>query len=484
MRKSNSTPHSANGLTAPTAPVPARIDPKAIIAVTLGFFILLAFMTYQIAIVMVHHGVERDASRRSLEWAEFAVKQVPEIAALADGQRIEPEHWDAFRDLASFGGVFRFKIFSPDGVLRFESDDPAATGESLGKHNAIAASVVKTGEAYTTVENGRSKPNRPGLYSETYLPVYDSGRLVAIAETYMDQTSKTAAVRVEYAFVAVLMAGMILLALSIPSAGLWLMFRRLKYNNERLRLAQIRAMASDKSKSEFISTVSHELRTPLTSIKGSLEMLKSGKIIELSAPAERLVAMAAKNSNILNLLVNDLLDFERIDTGNLEVSKRPSDIVTIVKDEIETMMSYDTEQEVEYFYTGDDGPIIGNVDPDRIAQVVRNLLSNAVKFSPRNGGVFVSVRAETGAVRVVVADSGCGISPDDCARIFDKFTQVDSSDTRKHRGTGLGLAISKGIIVAHGGDIGVTSVEGVGSEFYFVVPIGIEDKRLPLQDAA
>jgi len=244
-----------------------------------------------------------------------------------------------------------------------------------------------------------------------------------------------------------------------------------------LKYAQIRAMASDKSKSEFISTVSHELRTPLTSIKGSLEMLKSGKIIELSVAAERLVAMAAKNSTILNLLVNDLLDFERIDTGNLEVSKRPSDIVSIVRDEIETMMSYDTEQEVEYFYTGDDGPLIGNVDPDRIAQVVRNLLSKRCQILTRKmERFFVSVRKEIGAVRIDVADSGCGISPGDCTRIFDKFTQVDSSDTRKHRGTGLGLAISKGIVEAHGGDIGVTSVRGCRERILFRRANCIEDK--------
>jgi len=484
MTKIYSTAHSANATTVPTSNAPARIEPKFVVAFTIGFFILLAVATYQIVTVMVHHGVQRDASRRSLEWAEFAVKQVPEIAALAVGAPIKPENWDAFRDLASFGGVFRFKIFSPEGVLRFESDDPTATGESLGKHNAIAASVVKSGEAYTTVESGHSKPNRPDLYSETYLPVYDGGRLVAIAETYMDQTSKTAAVKVEYAFVGAVMAGMVLLALSVPSAGLWVMFRRLKHNNEQLKHAQIRAMASDKSKSEFISTVSHELRTPLTSIKGSLEMLKSGKIIDLSGAAERLVGMAAKNANILNLLVNDLLDFERIDTGNLEVTKRPSDIVGIVKDEIETMKSYDTEQNVEYFYSGVDGPLVAHVDPDRIAQIVRNLLSNAVKFSPRSGKIVVSVRKEAQSVRVDVADSGCGISKVDCVRIFDKFTQVDSSNTRKHRGTGLGLAISKGIVEAHGGDIGVTSVEGAGSEFYFVVPIGMEDNGVPLQDAA
>ncbi len=453
---------------------------------SLAFFALLTFATIRIAAALVDQAVERDASRRSLEWAEFAISQAPQIANLAEGLPMEAEDWQAFEKLANFAGVFRFKIFSPDGVLRFESDDPKAAGENLGKHNYLASTVVRSGQPYTTVEDGREKPNRPDLYSETYLPVFDNGRMVAIAETYMDQTNKTAAVSVEYAFVGAAMVGMIGLALLLPSIGLWVMFRRLRSNNVELKKSQTRAQASDKAKSEFISTVSHELRTPLTSIKGSLDMLNSGKVTELTGPAQRLVAMATKNASILNLLVNDLLDFEKLDTGNLEMNKRPTDLAMLVRDELETIESYGTGQDIKYHFNGDDSALLAHVDPDRIAQVVRNLVSNAAKFSPEGAKVEVSVQEHNGLVRVEVKDAGCGISEEDQDRIFEKFTQVDSSNTRKHNGTGLGLAISKEIVNAHDGEIGVKSSIGKGSVFYFILPIGLEIDADPavLQEVA
>lgn len=446
---------------------------KLMVASSLAFFILLMIATLRIASALVHQAVERDASRRSLEWAEFAISQAPHIANLAEGLPIKTEDWETFKKLTDFAGVFRFKIFSADGVLRYVSDDLNATGEDLGKHNPLASGVVSSGQPFTSVEDGRNKPNRPNLYSETYLPVFDNGRMVAIAETYMDQTNKTAAVRREYAFVGAAMMGMIGLALLIPSIGIWLMFRRINLKNIELKKSQTRAQASDKAKSEFISTVSHELRTPLTSIKGSLDILISGKIIDLSGPAQRLVAMAAKNASILNLLVNDLLDFEKLDTGNLEMIKRPTDLTSLLRDELEILETYGPHQHIEYRLFGDDSALLANVDPDRIAQVIRNLVSNAAKFSPVGGKVEVSVQQSDGPIRVAVGDTGCGISEADQGMIFERFTQVDSTNTRKHNGTGLGLAISKAIIQAHDGEIGVISAVGEGSVFYFILPIGI-----------
>lgn len=454
---------------------------KLVIAGSFAFCILLTIATFRIASALVDLAVERDASRTSLEWAEFAISQVPQIADVAEGRPIKPEDWEAFDKLANFVGVFRFKIFSPNGVLRFVSDDPDARGENLGKHNHLAATVVSSGEPYTVVADGTAKPDRPDLYSETYLPVLHNGQIIAIAETYLDQTDKAAAVRTEYAFVAVIMISIIGLALSIPSAGLWFLFRRLKLNNAELKLSNIRAEASDKAKSEFISTVSHELRTPLTSIKGSLEILTSGKIIEMKGPAHRLLALAAKNAGILNLLVNDLLDFGKLNTGNLEMKKQPSDLVKLIRDELETIELYGANQDIRYRFDGTDSPQPALVDPDRIAQVVRNLVSNAAKFSPIGGTVEVSVTYGNGTARIEVRDSGCGISKADQLIIFDRFTQVDSSNTRKHNGTGLGLAISKQIVEAHGGEIGVVSVMGNGSLFYVNLPVGLENGNDPEQ---
>lgn len=268
------------------------------------------------------------------------------------------------------------------------------------------------------------------------------------------------------------MVVMISLALIIPSTGLFVMFRRLKLNNIELHKSKILAQASDKAKSEFISTVSHELRTPLTSIKGSLDMLKSGKVTELTGPAHRLVSMASKNAGILNLLVNDLLDFEKLDAGNLEMNKRTTDIVHLVKDALETVETYETKN-ITYRFVGDDDPLLVQIDPDRISQVIRNLVSNAAKFSLAGGTVDLSIEKDDLSVRIEVKDKGCGISEADQGRIFERFTQVDSSITRQHNETGLGLAISKVIVNAHDGELGVTSIVGEGSTFYFELPVGL-----------
>ncbi|TMM54396.1 sensor histidine kinase [Sulfitobacter sabulilitoris] len=444
----------------------------------LAFLIFLGAATVWVMSFLTVRAVEHNAAIRSVEWAEFAVRHAPQIEAVAEGLPLKSEEWKLFEDLISISGVFRFKIFSPEGQLRYISGEGSEATADLDAHNPHAANVVASGRTLTIVEDGRSKQDRPDLYSETYIPVYNGDRLVAIAETYLDQTEKSAAVRAEYTLVAVIMTGMIVFALSAPLAGIWLLFRRLRIQNAELEIERLRATAADKSKSEFLSTVSHELRTPLTSIKGSLDMLKSGRVADMPGAADRLVAMAARNTATLHLLVNDLLDFEKINSGNLEIHKSPTDLVAVVNDEIDTLETYGPDQDIEFVFTCDNDALVADADPIRIGQVVRNLLSNAVKFSPRGGKIVVSVFENNGSVRVTVEDSGCGIQQGDLERIFEKFTQVDSTDSRKHGGTGLGLAISREIVKKHDGDIGVTSVVGEGSIFYFDLPSALLHKSL------
>lgn len=206
----------------------------------------------------------------------------------------------------------------------------------------------------------------------------------------------------------------------------------------------------DEMKRQFISTVSHELRTPLTSIAGSLGLLAGGATGDISERAARLIGIAHANSQRLVRLINDILDIEKLESGQIDLDLHPLDMREIAARSLDGVGGYADGLGVELrLEDGPPGPVMG--DADRLVQVVVNLLSNAAKFSPSGGRVHVSVMPETRIVRLSVQDQGPGIPEPFRARIFTKFAQADSSDTRQKGGTGLGLAISREIAERHGG---------------------------------
>ncbi len=227
----------------------------------------------------------------------------------------------------------------------------------------------------------------------------------------------------------------------------------------------------DRMKSEFISTVSHELRTPLTSIKGSLGLLAAGAMGELPEKVKNLVEIAHNNSDRLSLLVEDLLDIQNIESGEMAFDLQLLDLSRLVRDAVESNKAYAETYGVEFIL----GEIVSDMsvrgDAERLAKVIANLLSNAAKFSPKNEAVEISLSRVGAAARVSVSDRGKGIPDDFRDRIFDRFAQADSSDNRPIGGTGLGLHICKSIVELHRGEIGFHSGEGKGSTFYFTLPV-------------
>lgn len=224
-------------------------------------------------------------------------------------------------------------------------------------------------------------------------------------------------------------------------------------------------------KSDFVATVSHELRTPLTAIRGSLGLVAGGLAGPLPDKAAELISIAHKNSERLVLLVNDILDMEKIESGSMEFRLQEMDLVRLVEQAVEANHPY-AEQfgaAIALKLDVDMAPV--QADPDRLMQVLGNLLSNACKFSPRGGLVELRLRREGKAARIEVADQGPGIPEDFRPRMFERFAQADTSDARKRGGTGLGLSICKAIVERLGGEIGFSCPPQGGTVFHVRLPL-------------
>jgi signal transduction histidine kinase len=253
--------------------------------------------------------------------------------------------------------------------------------------------------------------------------------------------------------------------------------RRLRIEVEERAKAEERRAAErrviDQMKSEFIATVSHELRTPLTSIQGSIDLLAGGVAGTLPEMAADLVGTASANAKRLRLLVDDLLDFEKLSAGRMTLLRRRVPLGPIVDGAVSGAAPFARQFNVRIDRVGDrTADPVADTDPDRLGQVLMNLLSNAVKFSKEGGAVEVSLGVEGARAVIMVQDHGIGIPESFHARMFQKFSQVDSSDTRARGGTGLGLSISKAIVDQLEGEIGFESKVDEGTTFWVKLPTG------------
>jgi len=224
----------------------------------------------------------------------------------------------------------------------------------------------------------------------------------------------------------------------------------------------------DRMKDEFVSVVSHELRTPLTSIRGSLGLLAGGAAGELPEGGRRMVDIAVENTDRLIRLINDILDIERIESGTVVLHKERCEVAAVVAEALRVVLPLADAATVDIGLAKVEGVLWA--DADRIVQTLTNLLSNAVKFSPIGGVVTLSASRDGGDVLFRVVDEGRGIPSDQLEPIFQRFQQVDASDSRQKGGTGLGLAICRSLVEQHGGRIWAESELGHGATFSFTLP--------------
>ena len=259
--------------------------------------------------------------------------------------------------------------------------------------------------------------------------------------------------------------------------------RRMNENLERLVSARTRelemasrqATDASRAKSEFLANMSHEIRTPLNGIIASADLLRRRP--DLSAPAAEHVRLIAESGDLLLKLLSDILDFSKIEAGQLGLEKHSFELAATVADTVGLVAPKSGVGAVQVDFTVA-AEVRKHVEGDsyRLRQVLLNLVSNAIKFTPPGGRVQVAVMAagtpaDASLVRFEVRDTGIGMDPEAIARVFDRFTQADSSTTRRYGGSGLGLAISARLVAIMGGRLEVESAPAKGSVFYFTIPL-------------
>jgi signal transduction histidine kinase len=230
----------------------------------------------------------------------------------------------------------------------------------------------------------------------------------------------------------------------------------------------------DRLKTEFVSTVSHELRTPMTSIKGYADLLLMGAVGQLTDPQQRYMQVIKNNANRLHMLVNDLLDISRIETGKTTLELRPLDMTQLVEQvvngHINGRIQHEGKQITIQTHFAPALPLV-NGDHQRVTQILTNLLDNAVNYTPNQGEIHIFIKTDGQMVYTSIQDTGIGIAPENLEKIFDRFYRAEDAEVQKVPGTGLGLAIVRSLVEKHDGTLTVESTLGEGSTFTFSLPV-------------
>ena len=254
---------------------------------------------------------------------------------------------------------------------------------------------------------------------------------------------------------------------------------RLMAAEQRLRVEAERA---NRAKDEFLAIVSHELRSPLNALRGWGFLLGSAKVPDADL-IERATQAIKRNVDHQARLIDDLLDTSRIMSGKLNIERQPVNLVEVLQGALDVVRASALAKRVALEFQAPRSAVMLEGDAARLHQVAVNLLSNAVKFTPEGGGVRVNLHADGSAARIIVADTGAGIDPEFLPRVFDRFSQADTSTTRTHGGLGIGLALVRHLTELHGGRVSARS-EGAGKGAIFSVELPRAEAREPAAEAA
>ncbi len=247
--------------------------------------------------------------------------------------------------------------------------------------------------------------------------------------------------------------------------------RRVQERTHELQSVNERLQDHDQRRSKFVSVASHELRTPMTSIKGFVENMLDGLTGQLSERQEHYLQRVKHNVDRLTRIINQLLDWSRLDVGRIDIKPESLSIDAFVRDVVESFQTLAAEKSITLDVLPCEQPLAVYADRDKLEQILWNLVGNAIKFTPHAGHVSVRCSAhDTHSVQITVADTGCGIAHDELPLVFNEFSKVESAMPTS-QGAQLGLFITKSLVTLHGGQMWVESQLGAGTQFSFTLPL-------------
>ena len=440
--------------------------------------------------------LEQEAVSDAVRWAKFVASQSEEISAELAKGHISSKTRDALELASSAGGVFRYRVFDPEGIVVY-----ASRPEDVGKLNTkpYFENLVRKGETFAKIESDEKFDGNRNVVSEAYVPLMQDGRFAGAIEVYVDETN-TAARLDRAAYFAFLGVTALMFIVAIGwTFFVWrdlkirlllekeLMSHRdhlqelvdmatgeLKEKADELKQALAKEQELSKLQREFVSMASHEFRTPLAIIDTTAQRMKSRAASNRLTPEdiEQRIGKIRDAVQRMTRLMESTLDAARMEDGKIKIEIGPCDIATVVREVCARQQEMSQTHIISSDLAGLPETIQG--DSGYLEQAVENLLSNAVKYAPDAPDIQVTALAEGNQVVISVRDHGIGIDEDELGRVCERFFRARTSSGTA--GTGIGLNLAKTLVEMHGGSISAESRKGESSTFTIRLPIDGPDQ--------
>lgn len=382
-------------------------------------------------------------------------------------------------------GVIRLNVFARDGTIIY-SDLPRLRGqkEPIDEElfqNALAGSIGREVSSLQGPENADLRARFDGAL-EVYVPVALRGQVVGVYEIYEDLSPVRPVRSIVWTSVLGALVSLFLLLLILAREAITRLHRQQQERERRLQqAAEAEALRKlDRLKSELLSAVSHELRTPLSIVHGYAELLMLRSDAFTPEQIREIAREINRGTSLMARIVDDLLDFHRIERGQLRLERQQIDLVAVIRETLQTLAQ---QSGAERVVLEAPMPVVSRADPARVSQIVANLVLNALRYAP-TGPVTIRVAAQPeGWAMIEVRDQGPGISPEVLPHVWEMFYRAPEVMNSSIVGTGIGLALVKSLVEAHGGSVEATSVPNQGATFRVYLPLGREASISPTFDS-